>query len=503
MLMQVAWMLTHAWLLARANASPRMTAAEMYAKYGTQLERIDELSPSRPNERREVLHGQLVARGVGSDELLGRGAVAQEDAAKALSKELAVARLTGNRSAVPKRDPSRRVGEPEGQPRGVEGHATPKYEGMKKAVAALQRNRTLLFVAVPSQNIPADAALRSAVRQTWAPALQRSGGTLRFFVKQPLRAPEALVVLLDDEELQISLGHANFVQTASVSRQATSDLPPHRKFGCGSTRRTDFVVGMAGWALRRYEFDWWLRLDGDVVVCVDHLFAALGAPPLAQPGAPPRSRVVFRVVYAGESALDLHRQLCTFDEFFYLLSAGAAQEVVRAWAALKQDGRGLSIGNTFSLNLPSILRSAAVGSVEAYDSLSLFLFDVHAPGPRAKAGPAGACTRFLAMHKYKTPQSMIDAHHLASQPGVNRTWRSDPGKWRPVLRQRKSSHPLSGCGPSQPWCALLRARVRASRFASGFFKGGINRTEIKPSLVRMWGAAAMRRPPVHQRLARP
>ena len=165
------------------------------------------------------------------------------------------------RSAVPKRDPSRRVGEPEGQPRGVEGHAMPKYEGMKKAVVALQRkyeqapasylrsphittscsacthmlnvhmssvsmyapvhtwrihvkrahvyvcvcranstrSRTLLFVAVPSQNIPADAVLRSAVRQTWAPALQRSGGTLRFFVKQPLRAPEALVVLLDDE----------------------------------------------------------------------------------------------------------------------------------------------------------------------------------------------------------------------------------------------------------------------------------------------------------------
>ena len=101
MLMQVAWMLTHAWLLARANASPRMTAAEMYAKYGAQLERIDELSPSRPNERRDVLHGQLVARGVGSDELLGRGWHGLKRTLQtALSKELAVARLTGNRRCI-------------------------------------------------------------------------------------------------------------------------------------------------------------------------------------------------------------------------------------------------------------------------------------------------------------------------------------------------------------------------------------------------------------------
>ena len=43
-------------------------------------------------------------------------------------------------------------------------------------------NRTaVVFVAVPSQDIPADAALRQAVRQTWAPALERGGGALRFF----------------------------------------------------------------------------------------------------------------------------------------------------------------------------------------------------------------------------------------------------------------------------------------------------------------------------------
>ena len=143
-------------------------------------------------------------------------------------------------------------------------------------------NRTaVVFVAVPSQDIPADAALRQAVRQTWAPALERGGGALRFFVERPLRIREELVVVLDDAALQAALGHARFVRTASVAREALLDKPPDRKYGCGSTRWTDFVVGMAGWARRHFRFDWWLRLDADVVLCVEHTLAALRRPPFA------------------------------------------------------------------------------------------------------------------------------------------------------------------------------------------------------------------------------
>ena len=98
-------------------------------------------------------------------------------------------------------------------------------------------NRTaVVFVAVPSQDIPADAALRQAVRQTWAPALERGGGALRFFVERPLRIREELVVVLDDAALRAALGHARFVRTASVPREALLDKPPDRKYGCGSTR---------------------------------------------------------------------------------------------------------------------------------------------------------------------------------------------------------------------------------------------------------------------------
>ena len=301
-------------------------------------------------------------------------------------------------------------------------------------------NRTaVVFVAVPSQDIPADAALRQAVRQTWAPALERGGGALRFFVERPLRIREELVVVLDDAALQAALGHARFVRTASVAREALLDKPPDRKYGCGSTRWTDFVVGMAGWARRHFRFDWWLRLDADVVLCVEHTLAALRRPPFAPLGA--------RVVYAGHAAHAYHRRLCAVDEFFLLLSAGAARELVRAWAG-RARWSGPALGSTLAVNLPSILRGAPLRSVEAYDSARLLVFDVRAPG--ADVG-AGACTRVLALHKYKSPGELIQAHGRAARMPENWAWQPTPAAWRPVLKNGSGSV-WSGCEAPDPYC---------------------------------------------------
>ena len=302
-------------------------------------------------------------------------------------------------------------------------------------------NRTaVVFVAVPSQDIPADAALRQAVRQTWAPALERGGGALRFFVERPLRIREELVVVLDDAALRAALGHARFVRTASVAREALLDKPPDRKYGCGSTRWTDFVVGMAGWARRHFRFDWWLRLDADVVLCVEHTLAALRRPPFAPLGA--------RVVYAGHAAHAYHRRLCAVDEFFLLLSAGAARaraRVGRARAVERPRAR------QHARREPAVhLRGAPLRPSRRTIRPT---FSSSTSARRADAG-RGRGTRVLALHRRESPDELIQAHGRAARMPA-RAWQPTPARVATGL-QNGSGSVWSGCEAP----TLLRPEAR-------------------------------------------
>ena len=100
------------------------------------------------------------------------------------------------------------------------------------------------------------------------------------------------------------------------------------------------------------------------------------------------------------------------------------------------------------MNLPSILRGAPLRSVEAYDSARLLVFDVRAPG--ADVG-AGACTRVLALHKYKSPDELIQAHGRAARMPENWAWQPTPAAWRPVLKNGSGSV-WSGCEAPDPYC---------------------------------------------------
>ena len=144
--------------------------------------------------------------------------------------------------------------------------------GASNVADATQKPHVTLFVAMPTRDT--EWPLRRAIRAAWASTsvvkVDPPRVAYRFFMDERSGPEEDDTVILDDPTMTQALQGAPFAKfKGALSGRHTSH--PHASFGsCGTTRWTDISLSMGGWALRYYDFEWFLRLDKAAVLCTKY-----------------------------------------------------------------------------------------------------------------------------------------------------------------------------------------------------------------------------------------